>query len=101
MRDFFEVVMGVDVNFDEKTTIEFQTSEGDEVQLMAPGDPYFDFFRDNAHGPVPLFEVDDVHVARAELEAAGVDHRRPGATAAGSGFTSRLPTATCTNSRAD
>ena len=53
--------------------MEFATSEGDEIQLMAPGDPYFDFFRDHAHGPVPLFEVDDVHVARAELEAAGIE----------------------------
>ena len=73
MRDLFEVVMGLRVNFDETTTVELQTTEGDEVQLMAPGDPYFDFFRDNAHGPVPLFEVDDVHAAGAELEAAGVE----------------------------
>jgi hypothetical protein len=27
-------------NFDEATTVEFATSEGDEIQLMAPGDPY-------------------------------------------------------------
>jgi hypothetical protein len=73
MRDLFKVVMGLEVNFDETTTVEFQTTEGDAVQLMAPGDSYFDFFRDHARGPVPLFEVDDVHAARAELEAAGVE----------------------------
>ena len=73
MRELFEVVMGLRRNFDDATTVEFVTSEGDEIQLMAPGDPYFDFFRDHAHGPVPLFEVDDVHAARAELEAAGIE----------------------------
>jgi hypothetical protein len=72
MREMLEVVMGLRLNFEEPTTVEFVTSEGDEVQLMAPGDPYFDFFRDHARGPVPLFEVDDVHEARSELEAAGV-----------------------------
>jgi hypothetical protein len=56
MREMLEVVMGLRLNFEEPTTVEFVTSEGDEVQLMAPGDPYFDFFRDHARGPVPLFE---------------------------------------------
>ena len=72
MRAFLEDVMGLRVNFDEPTTVELVTTEGDEIQLMAPGDPYFDFFVEHARGPVPLFEVDDVHAARAELEAAGV-----------------------------
>jgi catechol 2,3-dioxygenase-like lactoylglutathione lyase family enzyme len=40
---------------------------------MAPGDPYFDFFERHASGPVPLFKVDDVHAARRELEAAGIE----------------------------
>ena len=60
-------------NFEEPTTIEFTTSEGDEVQLMAPGDPYYEFFRRHAAGPVPLFEVDDVHAAGRQLEEAGVE----------------------------
>lgn len=47
--------------------VEIATSEGDELQIMAPGDPYYDFFTRNATGPVPLFEVDDVHSARQEL----------------------------------
>jgi catechol 2,3-dioxygenase-like lactoylglutathione lyase family enzyme len=72
MRDLLEHVMGLRVNFDEPTTVELVTTEGDEIQLMAPGDPYFDFFGAHARGPVPLFEVDDVHAARAELEAAGI-----------------------------
>ena len=73
MRELLGGVMGLRANFDEATTVEFVTSEGDEIQLMAPGDPYFDFFRDHAHGPVPLFEVDDVRTARGELEAAGIE----------------------------
>jgi hypothetical protein len=40
---------------------------------MAPGDPYFEFFTENTAGPVPLFEVDDVHGARTELVEAGVE----------------------------
>ena len=72
MRELLERVMGLRVNFDEPTTVELETTEGDEIQLMALGDPYFDFFLDHARGPVPLFEVDDVHAARAELEAAGI-----------------------------
>jgi hypothetical protein len=51
-------VMGLRVNFEESTTIEFSTSEGDGIQVMAPGDPYFDFFGTHARGPVPLLEVD-------------------------------------------
>jgi catechol 2,3-dioxygenase-like lactoylglutathione lyase family enzyme len=66
-------VMGLRVNFEEPTTVEFSTLEGDEIQLMAPGDPYFDFFDEHASGPVPLFEVGDVHTARRELKEAGVE----------------------------
>jgi glyoxalase/bleomycin resistance protein/dioxygenase superfamily protein len=73
MRELLGVVMGLRPTFDEATTVEFVTTEGDQIQLMGPGDPYFDFFRAQAHGPVPLFEVDDVHGARAELESAGVE----------------------------
>ena len=73
MARFLREVMGLQANFDEPTTVEFSTSEGDEVQLMAPGDPYYDFFRRHAAGPVPLFEVDDVHAARRQLEAAGIE----------------------------
>ena len=72
MRELLERVMGLRVNFDDPTTVELVTTEGDEIQLMASGDAYFDFFLDHARGPVPLFEVDDVHAARAELEAAGI-----------------------------
>jgi catechol 2,3-dioxygenase-like lactoylglutathione lyase family enzyme len=73
MVAFLQQVLGLRVNFRDETTVEFSTSEGDEIQVMAPGDPYYDFFTANASGPVPLFEVDDVHSARHELEEAGAD----------------------------
>jgi catechol 2,3-dioxygenase-like lactoylglutathione lyase family enzyme len=70
---FLEEVLGLRANFRDETTVEFSTSEGDEIQVMAPGDAYYDFFTANAAGPVPLFEVDDVHRARRELEQAGTE----------------------------
>lgn len=73
MVAFLRDVLGLRTNFEEPTTVEFQTSEGDEIQVMAPGDRYYEFFGEHANGPVPLFEVDDVHAARRELEAAGIE----------------------------
>lgn len=73
MLAFLRDTMGLRLNFQEATTAEFSAWEGDEIQVMAPGDPYFEFFSREAKGPVPLFEVDDVHRARAELEAAGIE----------------------------
>ena len=61
------------MNFEEETTIEFKTSEGDEVQVLAPADPYYEFFDKHTAWPVQLFEVDDVHSARAELVEAGIE----------------------------
>jgi catechol 2,3-dioxygenase-like lactoylglutathione lyase family enzyme len=73
MVAFLRDVLGLRTRFEEPTTVELETSEGDQVQVMAPGDPYYEFFGAHARGPVPLFEVDDVHAARRELEAAGVE----------------------------
>jgi catechol 2,3-dioxygenase-like lactoylglutathione lyase family enzyme len=73
MVGFLRDVLGLRVNFEEPTTVEFTTSEGDQIQVMAPGDPYYEFFSEHAAGPVPLFEVDDVAAARSELEAAGIE----------------------------
>jgi catechol 2,3-dioxygenase-like lactoylglutathione lyase family enzyme len=73
MAAFLRDVLGLPVRFEEPATAEFSTLEGDRVQIMAPGHPYFDFFRRHARGPVPLFEVDDLAEARRELEAARVE----------------------------
>jgi catechol 2,3-dioxygenase-like lactoylglutathione lyase family enzyme len=66
-------VMGLRVEFEEPTTTELSLPSGDRVQVFAPGDPYFDFFRRHASGPVALFEVDELRTAQAELIAAGVE----------------------------
>lgn len=73
MVAFLRDTLGLRVNFEEPTTVELETSEGDEIQVMAPGDRYYEFFGEHARGPVPLFEVDDVHAARRELETAGIE----------------------------
>jgi catechol 2,3-dioxygenase-like lactoylglutathione lyase family enzyme len=66
-------VMGMATAFEEPTTVELSAEDGDRVQVFAPGDRYYDFFRKHAGGPVALLEVDDVHSAWAELEAAGIE----------------------------
>jgi catechol 2,3-dioxygenase-like lactoylglutathione lyase family enzyme len=72
MVTFLRDVVGLRVAFAEGTTTEFETADGDAVQVMGPGDPYHAFFETHARGPVPLFEVDDVRETRTELEQAGV-----------------------------
>jgi catechol 2,3-dioxygenase-like lactoylglutathione lyase family enzyme len=66
-------VMGLTVEFEEPTTIELSLPSGDRVQVFAPGDRYFEFFRRESSGPVALFEVDDIHAAYAALSAAGIE----------------------------
>jgi catechol 2,3-dioxygenase-like lactoylglutathione lyase family enzyme len=73
MVGFLRDVMGLRVEFEEPRTAELSLPSGDRVQVFAPGDPYFDFFLEHAAGPVALFEVDDVHVARADLVEAGIE----------------------------
>ena len=73
MVRFLRDTMGLAVNFEEETTVEFKPSDGDGIQVLAPEDPYYQFFEEHAAGPVPLFEVDDVHSARTELVDAGIE----------------------------
>jgi hypothetical protein len=67
---FSAMSWGCDGTFEEPATVEFETTEGDEVQVMGPGHPYFDFFDRHARGPVPLFEVDDLGRPRQRLVEA-------------------------------
>jgi catechol 2,3-dioxygenase-like lactoylglutathione lyase family enzyme len=70
---FFGDVLGMERRFDEPDTVEFQTADGDAVQVMAPGHPYHGFFDRHDSGPVPLLEVDDLDEARRRLDAAGIE----------------------------
>jgi catechol 2,3-dioxygenase-like lactoylglutathione lyase family enzyme len=69
----FRDVLGLRVEFATPTTTELSLENGDRVQVFGPGDPYHGFLAEHATGPVALFEVDGVHEARAQLEAAGVE----------------------------
>jgi catechol 2,3-dioxygenase-like lactoylglutathione lyase family enzyme len=73
MVDLFGDVLGMTRSFAESNTVEFRTSDGDAVQVMGPGHPYFAIFRQHTTGPVPLLEVDDLAEARLRLEAANVE----------------------------
>ena len=70
---FFSDVLRLQVEFDDETTVELSTANGDRVQLFAPGDEYFDFFREQGSPVVPLFEVDSLDDAVAEVGRAGVE----------------------------
>ncbi len=72
MVRFLRDVMGLSVEFEEATTAELSLPSGDRIRLFGPGDRYYDFFGQHAAGPVPLFEVEDAHRARLELEQAGI-----------------------------
>jgi catechol 2,3-dioxygenase-like lactoylglutathione lyase family enzyme len=50
MLAFLRDTMGLRLNFQETTTAEFSAWEGDAIQVMAPGDPYFEFFTREASG---------------------------------------------------
>ena len=65
---FFRDVLGLRVLFEEPESIEFETAEGDRVQLFGPASPYFE----RGRRPFPLFEVDDAELARADLSSRGV-----------------------------
>ena len=41
--------------------------------MVAPRDPYFAFFSEQASGSVALFEVDNVHVEHSDLIAAEIE----------------------------
>lgn len=69
MVALFRDVMGLRVELEEPGTTELSLPDGDRVQVFAPGHRYFELFA----RPVALFEVDDVHAARGELVAAGIE----------------------------
>jgi catechol 2,3-dioxygenase-like lactoylglutathione lyase family enzyme len=73
MVAFLRDVLGLGIEFEQEATAELSLPSGDRVQVFGPGDRYFEFLADHATGPVALFEVDDVHGARDELVAAGID----------------------------
>jgi catechol 2,3-dioxygenase-like lactoylglutathione lyase family enzyme len=70
---FFRDVLGLPVAFEEQATMELSLPNDDRIQVFGPGDRYYDFFGRFAAGLIPLFEVDELDVARAELIEAGLE----------------------------
>jgi catechol 2,3-dioxygenase-like lactoylglutathione lyase family enzyme len=70
---FFRDILGMQVAFEKQATMELSLPNDDRVQVFGPGNHYYDFLTQHDAGPVPLFEVDDVNVAQAELIAAGLE----------------------------
>jgi hypothetical protein len=73
MVQFLHQVLGLRVAFVEPTTTELALANDDRIQVFGPGDRHYQFFAAHTPGPVALFEVDDVELARRELEAAGIE----------------------------
>jgi catechol 2,3-dioxygenase-like lactoylglutathione lyase family enzyme len=73
MVGFLRDVLGLDVVFEEEGTTELSLPDGNRVQVFGPGHRYHRFFGEQAAGPVPLFEVDDLGEARQALAAAGIE----------------------------
>lgn len=73
MVGFLRDVLGLAVAFEEDATAEFSLANDDRVQVFGPGHRYYELFGAGGGGPVPLFEVDDLQAARAELVATGVE----------------------------
>ena len=53
--------------------MKLSTENGDRVQLFSPGHRYFGLYRNQAARIVPLFEVDNLEEAHAELIRAGAE----------------------------
>jgi predicted enzyme related to lactoylglutathione lyase len=70
---FFTETLALDVAFDEASTMELSAANDDRIQVFGPGHRYFQFCRDRGARIVPLFEVDNLAEARAELARSGVD----------------------------
>ena len=73
MVRFLWDVLGLQVAFEDDGTAEFSLANDDRVQVFGPGHRYYELFGVGGGGPVPLFEVDDVQAAHAELVAGGVE----------------------------
>jgi len=70
---FFAETLGLHVAFDESDTTELSAVNDDRIQVFGPGHRYFQFYRDRGARIVPLFEVDNLDEARADLARSGAE----------------------------
>src|SRR5579859_1292872 len=64
---FFTETLGLVVAFEEADTMELSAANDDRIQVFGPGHHYFQLYQDIGARIVPLFEVDNLDEARAEL----------------------------------
>jgi catechol 2,3-dioxygenase-like lactoylglutathione lyase family enzyme len=74
MKTFFREVMGLQPIRDEPEIAGFQLTNGTQVELYRPEEAFHAFF---TSGPVVAFWVDDFEMARATMEAAGIEFIGP------------------------
>lgn len=74
MVKFFRDVMGMQPTRDEPELAGFQLTNNTQVELYRLEEAFHTFF---TTGPVVAFQVDDVDVARAIMEAAGIEFIGP------------------------
>ena len=74
MVKFFRDVMGMQPIRDDPEIAGFQLTNGTQLELYRPEEPFHAFF---TTGPVVAFWVDDVDTARATMEAAGIEFIGP------------------------
>ena len=72
---FFGQTLGLEVAFDEGSTVELAAGNGDRIHLFGPGHRYFQFCRSHGASIIPLLKVDDLDQARAELTRGGAEQR--------------------------
>ena len=74
MVKFFRDVMGMQPIRDDPEIAGFQLTNGTQLELYRPEEPFHAFF---TTGPLVAFWVDDVDAARATMEAAGIEFIGP------------------------
>jgi hypothetical protein len=66
-------VLGLSLEFEEEGTAELSLANDDRMQIFEADHSYSEFMKAQHAALVPLFEVDDVEEACAELRAANVE----------------------------
>lgn len=63
--------LGLELVFEEASTIELSARNSDWLQVFGQGHRYFDFCQRHGAKIVPLFEVNDLDEAHAEIAGSG------------------------------
>ena len=73
MVNLYQNIMGLDIIHQEPGVVVMDLPNGDRLEVFGEESPYNTFFTN----PVAGFLVDDIHVARAEMESQGIEFIGP------------------------